>query len=262
MARAHEGYDIVTIVDSERSVKKKRAPVLSSLLFRLLQIVRPVDAQVRQTRRHHIPSAVALGGALHRGTIRRRATVEGESYRKRFSSAADRHSRHRAGSATRAQLCPGLEKGAADTDSSTVAPLRIALVASFCAAALSLLYFRVRYPGLFLSALRPRLDDTVASDFRHDAVVFTDIHTPSGICHSDLHAGSPALGRRGLVVREWRSRLTKRPDRLNIVNTGGNFYLGAPERTADISRKLDNPEVSPDETAGPDETIRRARRRD
>ena len=193
MARAHEGYDIVTIVDSSVPSKRKERPFYHLFYFAFYKLY---GLLTRKSVKHEgitfrllSRSAALFIVGQYGGELLLKASYIGSAF-----------------PALQIDI-PGIAQDQPQERSfaqdwrkalriltATVAPLRIALVASFCAAALSLLYFRVRYPGLFLSALRPRLDDTVASDFRHDAVVFTDIHTPSGICHSDFTPAAPHLG--------------------------------------------------------------------
>lgn len=44
-----------------------------------------------------------------------------------------------------------------------------------------------------------------------------------------IHAGAPPRSRRFLVLRELRSPLSRRTQRLNVVDAEGRFQLGKPE---------------------------------
>lgn len=260
MARAHEGCDIVTIIDSSFPSKRKERPFYHLFYFAFYKLY---GLLTRKSVKHEgitfrllSRSAALFIVGQYGGELLLKASHIGSAFpalQIDIPGIAQDQPQERSFAQDWRKALRIL--------SSTVAPLRIALFASFCAAALSLLYSGyVTLVYLFLPYVRGWT--TLSLQISGMMLLFSLIFILLLEYVIQIHAGSPALGRRGLVVREWRSRLTKRPDRLNIVDTGGSFYLGAPARTAGISRKFDNPDFSPDETAGPEETIRRAQRRD
>jgi hypothetical protein len=247
-ARAHEGYDIITVVDSSFPSKRKERPLYHLFYFAFYKLYgllthKSVKHEGVTFRLLSRTAALFIVGQ-YGGELLLKASYIGSAFPALQIDipgvAQDQPQERSIG-----QDC----RKAWRILSSTVAPLRIALFASFCAAALSVLYSGyVTLVYLFLPYVRGWT--TLSLQISGMMLLFSLIFILLLEYVLQIHAGSPTLGRRGLVVREWRSRLTKRPDRLNIVNTGGSFYLGARGRSADISREFDNPEFDSGENGG------------
>lgn len=50
-----------------------------------------------------------------------------------------------------------------------------------------------------------------------------------------IHAANPPRTRRHLIAREIRSTLSRRSARLNVVNSAGDFQLGAPSNLSELA---------------------------
>jgi hypothetical protein len=111
--------------------------------------------------------------------------------------------------------------------SSNAAPLRAALLVSFAAAILSLLYSIYIFIVYFLVTY-VRGWTTMSLQISGMMLLFSVVFMLLAEYVIQIHSTNPARWRRGLVMREWRSPLTKRAARLNVVNQSGEFHVGAP----------------------------------
>jgi hypothetical protein len=110
--------------------------------------------------------------------------------------------------------------------SSNAAPLRAALLVSFAAAILSLVYSAYVFIVYFFVAY-VRGWTTLALQISGMMLLFSVIFTLLAEYVIQIHSTNPARWRRGLVMRELRSPHTKRANRINVVNQSGKFYVGA-----------------------------------
>jgi polyisoprenyl-phosphate glycosyltransferase len=226
VARMREGYDVVTVVDSDLPSSQSERPVyhrLYVIYFKFYSLL---------TRQNIKPEGVAFRLLSRAAALFIVGQFGGEIFLK---------ARDIGGAFPASQISiPGIARGqprphtygqawkkAFRMLSSTVAPLRIALMASFTAAALSVVYSAyITVVFLFLPYVRGWT--TLSFQISGMMMLFSFIFILLLEYVIQIHAGSPTLARRGLVVREWRSPRTKRPSRLNIVDPGGLYYLGAP----------------------------------
>lgn len=223
--QATDGFDLVTVVDPEahRNEKGRRAYwLLHDTYFRLYSIltgrtVKPEGATLRLLSR---PAALYAANQFG-GEILLKSREIGSGF-----------------PATQLSI-PGISEGtervrdlkdawrkAMRMLSSNAAPLRAALLVSFAAAILSLVYsIYVFVVYFFVPYVRGWT--TLSLQISGMMLLFSTIFILLAEYVVQIHSTNPARRRRGLVMREWRSARTKRSARLNVVDPGGNFQVGA-----------------------------------
>ncbi|RXH19844.1 hypothetical protein [Bradyrhizobium guangzhouense] len=222
---ADDGYDLVTVVDPEATKKLKGRRLywlLYETYFRFYSIltgrmVRPEGVTLRMLSR---PAALYAANQFA-GEILLKSRDIGSGF-----------------PATQLSM-PGISEGteyvrnlkeawrkALRMLSSNAAPLRAALLVSFAAAILSLVYsIYVFVVYFFVPYVRGWT--TLSLQISGMMLLFSTIFILLAEYVVQIHSTNPARWRRGLVMREWRSARTKRSARLNVVDPGGNFQVGA-----------------------------------
>lgn len=220
-----DGFDLVTVVDPEAKRKfegRRFYWLLYEIFFRFYSIltgrtVRPEGATLRLLSR---PAALYVANQFG-GEILLKSREIGSGFPATQLSIA--------GISEGAEHIRDLKdawRKALRMLSSNAAPLRAALLVSFAAAILSLVYSVYVFVVYFFVPY-VRGWTTLSLQISGMMLLFSTIFILLAEYVVQIHSTNPARWRRGLVMREWRSARTKRSARLNVVDPGGNFQVGA-----------------------------------